>query len=321
MTALTTFPKLLAALALAGTCLLPAAAWPQSGEMPPPVTDSASPKALAADEAKPRIIVGTDTVVAPPKPTVALQGVATTFKFEDAPIAEFAQIVLRDVLKADYVLHPPLNGSVTLSTQGDVSPDQAVLLLESALQANGLVMARDTRGTYHVGKPEALRGIVPALRQAVVGSPLPPGSGAIVVRLQYIGATEMAAILKPMLAPDSLVRVDSVRNLLVLTGTRTQAEGWLDVVSTFDVNLLKGMSVGVFPLKYATTKEVELALKLMSDGTAPATGAPGAAATNAPGGVSQGLAGAASAAAAGLGSSSPLFGAVRIMPINGSMPC
>lgn len=269
---------------------------------------AADVQAVVAPVPQPRLITGNDAVVAPPKPVPALQGSATSFRFEEAPIAEFATIVLKDVVKADYVLHQPLNGSVTLSTNGDVSPDQAVLLLESALQANGLVMARDTRGTYHVGKAEALRGIVPAIRQAVPGNPLPPGSGAIVVRLQYIGATEMAAILKPMLGPDSLVRVDNLRNLLVLAGTRTQAEGWLDVVSTFDVDLLKGMSVGVFPLKHASLKEVEAALRLMSGGGAAAAAAAGAQATVVPGQ-------AAPAATPAAVADSPLFGAVRIMPI------
>ena len=260
-------------------------------------------KLLAAE---PRVFIGTDAVLADPKFFAPLRGSGTSFRFEEAPIAEFATIVLKDVVKVDYVLHQPLNGSVTLSTNGDVSPDQAVLLLESALQANGLVMARDTRGTYHVGKAEALRGIVPAMRQAVPGNALPPGSGAIVVRLQYIGATEMAAILRPMLAPDSLVRVDNLRNLLVLAGTRTQAEGWLDVVSTFDVDLLKGMSVGVFPLKYATLKEVDAALRLMSGG---AGAAAAATLSNVPG-----QANAAAAAPAAM-ADSPFLGAVRIMPI------
>ena len=232
------------------------------------------------------------------------------FKFEDAPIAEVVHLILRDVVKADYILHQPVNGSVTLATQKDVSPDQAVLLLESALQANGLVMARDPRGTYHVGRPEALKGIVPAIRQVVPNVPLPPGSGAIIVPLHYIGAAEMAAILRPMLPPDGLVRVDNVRNLLVLAGNRSQAEGWLDVVSTFDVDLLKGMSVGVFPLKYASVKEVEAALRLMSGGgaaaaaPAPVAGAPGA-----------GAVASSASATSGLTEGFPLFGAVRVMPI------
>ncbi len=269
-----------------------------------------TPKAPDAAAAEPRILRGTDRVIAAPKATQGFDGANVTFNFEEAPVAEVVRTILGDVLKADYVLHPPLNGAVTLATRAAVAPDQAAFLLESALQANGLALVRDARGTYHVGKAEALRGIGSAVRLAGGGASLPPGHGAIVVPLQFIGAAEMAAILKPLMQPDSLVRVDTVRNLLVLAGSRTQAEGWLDLVSTFDVDLLKGMSVGVFPLKHATIKEVESALRLMSAGTgsaAPsAASAPAGVAVQAPGGAS---------AAVSLGDANPLFGALRIMPI------
>jgi general secretion pathway protein D len=181
-----------------------------------------------------------------------------------------------------------------------------VLLLEAALQANGLQMARDTRGVYHIGKADAIKGIVPALRQVGGSGPLPPGYGAIVVPLNFIGAGEMASILRPMAPPEALVRVDTVRNLLVLVGTRTQAEGWLDIVSTFDVDMLKGMSVGVFPLKHVSTREVEAALRLLSSGGAatPTTQA-GAAGTARP----------ADTTGAALAASFPLYGALRVLPI------
>lgn len=330
-----------AALAALGTCV-PAGAQsqvqPGAAELAPLTPSAALPaaerpavpaqslgvapaarSAATADEPttqEPRIIRGSDAVVAPARAFAPLQGSNTSFKFEEAPIAEFATIVLKDVIRSDYVLHQPIVGSVTLSTGGEVSPDQAVLLLESALQANGLVMARDTRGTYHVGKPEVVRGIVPAVRQATPGTPLPPGIGAIVVKLNYIGASEMAAILRPMAGAEGIVRVDNLRNILVLAGSRTQAEGWLDLVTTFDVDLLKGMSVGVFPLKYVSVREVEAALALLS-------GNPGAAAAAAPtsGQPSRPVAGGtASASSAGQGAaapgeSSPLFGAFRVMPI------
>lgn len=259
--------------------------------------------------AEPRILRGTDRVIATPKATQVFDGAPIAFNFEEAPVAEVVRTILGDVLKADYVLHPPLNGAVTLSTRAAVAPDQAAFLLESALQANGLAMLRDARGTYHVGKAEALKGIGSAVRLAG-GASLPPGHGAIVVPLQFIGAAEMAAILKPLMQPEALVRVDTVRNLLVLTGNRTQAEGWLDLVSTFDVDLLKGMSVGVFPLKHATIKEVESALRLMSAGAGNTV--PSASST--PAGVA-GQASGAAPPAVSLGDTNPLFGALRIMPI------
>lgn len=262
---------------------------------------------------EPRILRGNDRVIAAPKNTLRVDGPPISFNFEEAPIAEVVRTILGDVIKADYVLHPPLNGTVTLSTKVPVAPDQAVFLLESALQANGLALLRDARGSYHVGRPDALKSIGSAVRQAGSGTTLPPGYGAIVVPLQYIGANEMAAILRPLMPADSMLRVDSVRNLLVLAGTRNQAEGWLDLVATFDVDLLKGMSVGVFPLKYATIKEVESALRLVSGGA-------GASGASTPAGntavtAQSASAGGAQGGLAGIGDSNPLFGALRIMPI------
>ena len=211
-------------------------------------------------------------MIATPPPSPPLTGSSNTFRFEEAPILDVVHVVLRDILKVDYMIHPPVSGTVTLATKGDVSADEAAYLLEGALLANGLVMARDSRGTYHVGRPEALRGIV-SVPQQVGKGPLAPGYGAVVIPLQFIGAAEMATILRPMMPPEAMVRVDTVRNLLVLAGTRTQAEGWLSIVSTFDIDLLKGMSVGVFPLKHASVREVEAALRVISGAPAAPAGA------------------------------------------------
>ncbi|MFN4120429.1 MAG: type II secretion system secretin GspD [Acidovorax sp.] len=285
--------------------------------MPAPSSGSATATSTTTTTNEPRLIVGNDQMVGAVKPAPQLDGPPVSLNFEEAPVAQVVRTVLGDILKVDYVLHPPLSGSITLATRAPISPDQASFLMESALQANGLGMVRDARGTYHVGRTEALRGIGGTVRLAG-GNPLPPGQGVIVVPLQYIGAGEMATILRPMVPAESIVRVDNLRNLLVLVGTRTQAEGWLDMVSTFDVNLLKGMSVGVFPLKHASIKEVESALALVSGGggaaQAAATPQPAGrgavtASTQAPGGA------AGSGAAAMLGEGNPLFGALRIMPI------
>ncbi len=272
---------------------------------------------------EPRIIRGNDHVFNAPTAVPPVQGSASSYKFEDAPIVDVVHVFMREVLKVDYVLHQPLGGSVTLATRGPISPDDGLALLESALQANGLAMARDTRGVYHVGKPENLKSVASNIRQAGK-DPLPPGYGAVIVPLQYIGANEMATILRPLAPGDAIVRVDNVRNLLVLVGTRNQAEGWLDLVRTFDVDLLKGMSVGLFPLKHASVKEVEAALQLVSGGApSPASrgaGAARAAAASAPGaGATAGGAAAAGGASASaiplLSESNPLFGALRILPV------
>jgi len=67
--------------------------------------------------------------------------------------------------------------------------------------------------------------------------------------------------------PEAFVRIDNVRNLLMLAGTRAQLDGWLDMVSTFDVDMLAGMSVGIFPLQNSSVAEVNVAISaLLSSG-------------------------------------------------------
>ncbi|HMA07209.1 MAG TPA: secretin N-terminal domain-containing protein, partial [Ramlibacter sp.] len=304
----------LAAIALAvcrlayGDSTLPSDPVVPPGWAPAPEVKATQDPASLSD-GKPHIMRGTDVIIAPPKSGGAVVGSANAFRFEDAPLVDVVHVILRDILKVDYLIHSPLTGNVTLATRANVTADQAVYLLESALQANGIVMARDARGVYHVGKPEALTGIVAAPRLAANGT-LAPGSGTVIVPLQYIGAAEMATILRPLMPPNGVVRVDTLRNLLILAGSRTQAEGWLDIVNTFDVDLLKGMSVGVFPLKFATIAEVDAALRMMSStGVSRAVTTPGS--TSA---VQPPAPGAAPGAAAPT-ELSLMFGAIRVMPI------
>ncbi len=279
-----------------------------AGASSPAVPAPAASAPTAAEGTQVRLLPGNDRVVAPSAPVPGVQGAAVDLRFEDTPVREVVHAILGDLLRLDYMLHPPVEGRVTLVTTGQVSPDKAVFLLETALQASGLVMARDTRGVYHVGRPEALKAIASNV-QVYSGETLPPGLGAIVVPLRYIGAAEMAAILRPLAPPEAILRVDTVRNLLVLAGSRAQAEGWLSLVQTFDVNLLAGMSVGVFPLKYLSVADVEAALALAQQGAAAA--APGVA----PAAAAPGAAAARPAGPAFAADKLPLFGAVRVLPV------
>lgn len=290
------------------------------------------------ESTEPRVLRGTDKLLNIDKSTPITGGAPVSFRFEEAPVAEVVRTVLGDILKIDYVMHPPLQGTVTLTTPKPIDPDKAVFLLEAALQANGLAMVRDARGTYQVGKPEVLRSLVGNVRMAGAPGSMAPGYGVIVVPLQYIGASEMANILKPIIPGEALIKVDTVRNVLIMQGTRTQSEGWMEMVKTFDVDLLKGMSVGIYPLKHASIEEVSAALQMVNGGggqaaqggagSAGIAGGPASAAAarrpGQPASVTAGnnannqLSGNAAAAAAlltSLGDSNPLFGALRVLPI------
>lgn len=251
---------------------------------------------------EPTLIKGTDRMVNLPaaKAVKIASSGDISLKFEQAPITDFVHAVLGDLLKLDYTLHQPIGGEVTLHTHAPVPPKEVLSILESVLSANGLALARDAQGLYHVGRPELLRGLGTS---PVNVKALPAGQGMVIVPLQFIGAVEMADILRPVAPAEAFVRVDGLRNLLILAGTSGQLESWKEFVAIFDVDMLKGMSVGLFPLQYATVKEVDAALRAV-------TGAPPAPASAA--GEGQGQAG---APVSQLPTFGPLGGVVRILPI------
>jgi general secretion pathway protein D len=123
----------------------------------------------------------------------------------------------------------------------------------------------------------------------------------------------MAKILAPVATRDALVHIDTLRNVMVLQGSKSQLIGWLDLVDAFDVDFLSGMSLGVFMLEYANVNEVRDAMQLLlgSDKASEVVGQANTSAGNSgqpPGAASP------SGSAAGAGAN-PLAGLVRVFPL------
>jgi len=191
---------------------------------------------------------------------VRLVGDDVSLNFEQAPVEEVLHAVLGDILNLDYVVDQPVKGEVTLRTWTPMPRDQLLKVLESLLKANGALLIRKPDGTYLVTSAEA--GGSYSQR---VSNPASTAAGyaTVVVPLQYISAAGMAEVLEPVTEENSILLVDSARNLLMLAGTREQLNGWLDLVTTFDVDLLKGMSVGLFPLENSDVDEVAVGLNAL----------------------------------------------------------
>jgi general secretion pathway protein D len=66
----------------------------------------------------------------------------------------------------------------------------------------------------------------------------------------------MQKLIKPFARPNATLLVDPARNLLVMSGTPQELANYQSMVRTFDVDWLRGMSVGVFNLQYANVGEL-----------------------------------------------------------------
>lgn len=175
-----------------------------------------------------------------------------TLKFKDADIHEIARTILGDILNRNYAIDERIKGKVSLHTSQPVSKSALIPILESMLISNGAIL--HDNGT--------LIEIVPQ-SQALLGSLSPQlkldanrGYQMLVVPLRYIAAAEMVKILKSVGSEQTRVEVDEKRNLMLLTGTRTELATLLDTIDIFDVNQLRGMSIGLFQLESVDTQTI-----------------------------------------------------------------
>lgn len=199
----------------------------------------------------------------PARPAIELEGEKVMLNFQKTPLEDVVHGVLGDILGLDYIIEKAIPGEVTLRTQSPLPRDQLLSIVESMLQANNLVLLRGEGDTYIISSREGATNY-----RLHYANPRSQGAGYshVIVPLSHIGANEMAEILRPVATDRAFVRIDTKRNLLILAGTRTQMNGWLDIVETFDVDLLEGMSVGVFPVEYNEVTAITTALEPLLGG-------------------------------------------------------
>jgi general secretion pathway protein D len=177
-----------------------------------------------------------------------------SLNFEGADIREVAKVILADYMKESYTIHPAVTGTVTFRTVRPIAMRDLLPTLEMLLRMNNAAVVRE-EGLYKVVPITAVRGsLSPTLGNVYMPS-IPPGFSVVVVPLKYIGAKEMERLITPF-AADNTVRVDEVRNLVILAGGQREIRHLLDTIELFDVDFLAGYSVGVFPLKGADVKAV-----------------------------------------------------------------
>ena len=227
-----------------------------SAEMP--AAGSADAPAAATPRTAPgrQIIKGNQRFIRPASPAAskaqAEQG-DIVFNFTDQPIEAVINSVMGDLLHENYSISQGVKGSVSFSTSKPVTKQQALSILETLLSWTDNAMIR--QGDRYV--------ILPA-DKAVAGKLVPettvaqPASGlaARLYPLRYIGASEMQKLLKPFVRENAFLLVDPARNVISLAGTPDELANYQDTIDTFDVDWLKGMSIGVYGLQRASVAEL-----------------------------------------------------------------
>jgi general secretion pathway protein D len=171
-----------------------------------------------------------------------------TLNLANVPAPQAAKIVLGDILSVRYTIAPGIEGKMTIQTPNPVTKSEVINLFQTALRANNATLV-NANGIYK---------IVP-LDQASVGARISVtdvprsedkvGSGLHIVSLKYVSASEIRRIIEPISPRGGIVRADDTRNTITLSGNDHEIAGMMEAISIFDVDIMKGMSFALVPVR------------------------------------------------------------------------
>lgn len=177
-----------------------------------------------------------------------------TLNFANADIREVVQAVLGDVLGLNYTLSPNVKGTVTVRTSRPLTRAAVFDAFVAVLRVQGATIVKVGNVYQVLPSAEAPRTAI----QPIIRSPTarPPGYGIEVVPLKFIAAAQMEKVLASVVPENGILYVDSTRNLLLLGGTRDELASLFDIITIFDINIMRGMSFALVPLEHSEAEAV-----------------------------------------------------------------
>ena len=227
----------------------------------PSVASTQTPRALISDDgdgevkgfSEPIVDLGTRPVVGSPRASTIASvnqndSGDVTLNVVDAEIRDVVRLVLEDALGANYAIDPAVTGKITVRTSRPIPAQNVIATLGSILSINGVALV-EADGLYRILPAEraASAGYRPIGRSA--GRLRGARSGVQVAPLNYADAIQLSELLQPFLEGQGGIQVDAARNTLLLIGSPDQIASMNDLIDMFDVDWMRGMSFGLYPLK------------------------------------------------------------------------
>nr|WP_036256871.1 type II secretion system secretin GspD [Methylocapsa acidiphila] len=177
-------------------------------------------------------------------------GEGVELNFENTPVTTVAKVILGDVLGVGYSIDPRVQGSISLSSGRPIPKGRLLYVLESALRTGNAVLVHDAGGYHIVPAEEAIGsgGVDRAERDRI----LEPTYGLTVIPLQHVSAPTIMKLLEGFATKPGAIRADPGNNVILVVGNGVERSSAVDTVLSFDVDWMRGQSVGVFPVHNTT---------------------------------------------------------------------
>ncbi len=228
-----------------------------------------SPASRESKAAAPVIVRGAspEAPVLAPRATAAAGTTPAdvTLNFSGADIRAVIAAVLGETLKLNYVIDPDVAGPVTFKVARPLRRDEVLPAFEAILASRGVTLVQQD-GIIRVMMART-KGQPPAALP--IGSPQP---GAVGERIElfpvrYVTVADIRDVLDKLLPPGAVILADETRRLVMVKGTSEELGLAEDAVRIFDVDQMRGLSVGLLPLQNAQAATVVVELNNIFDAT------------------------------------------------------
>jgi general secretion pathway protein D len=181
-----------------------------------------------------------------------------TLNFVNTEIDAVAR-ALADFMGRPFIVDPRVKGTVTLTVDQPLTPDQALAALSSALRLQSVAVVQ-SGGVYRI-IPEAdakLQG-----GSVNVGTPAAAGArGDEVVtqvfKLNYESAVAIAQVLRPLIAPNNTINAYAANNTIVVTDYAENVRRISRIIAAIDTP--SGSDIDIVRLEHTVATDVALTL-------------------------------------------------------------
>lgn len=198
-----------------------------------------------------------------PPVQAAPSGDGYELNFENTAVTTVAKVILGDILGVGYTIDPRVQGTVTLASGRPVPKSDLIPVLENALRMSNVVLVSNPGAGYRLIPGGDAQGA-----SEVTGGGNADGFGISVVPLRYTSAQNILKLLDSFAIKPGMARADLGHNLILVEGTGPERQNAVDAVLSFDVDWMRGQSVGIYPLENAAPDEMIKELgNIMESGT------------------------------------------------------
>lgn len=229
-----------------------------------PAQDAVPAKPEAS--AKPDAPASTPEAKAPdakpaPEPGPATADKPLRLNFRNAPL-DMVLNYLSEAAGFIIVSETEVRGKIDVWSNQPVTQEEALAVLDSALNKNGLTALRNGRTLTIVTKENAKRRDIP-VKSGNDPEAIPKNEELVtqIIPIHFITATQLVQNLQPLLPTGSEMTANEAGNALVLTDTQVSIKRMTEIIRALDTSMAGATTIKVFPLRYSDAKELATLVK------------------------------------------------------------